>query len=144
MKFKYILILTICILFYNFQISNAQKLMDADNIGIPINKKAFDNIVKNEFTIMKRNRGFSIQDALNIIRVDNTIKMRNLIVVKSIYKDFDLLLADKYSKLIIDRLNASVTGGCFYSKKYNIYWGGIPRYNSIFRVSPDVPSRINK
>jgi hypothetical protein len=130
-------LLIILELFCSTTVSKAQhisKKMKFD-IGISIDQKSFDNLTKKELAVMQSNRNIGIKDIINIIRIDNTIRMDELIELKSMYNNLDSLLDNKYGKLFVNRLNARWSkGGAFYIKKYNIYWGGTPHQNSMFKV----------
>ena len=106
-----------------------------EKIGIPITDDLFNHKVRQLLTIMQKEEHVTTQELITMVRIDNTIRMNNMIEKAPIYKNFTNLFAYKLSKLFIKKLHARLAVGMsYYSKSYNIYWGGRPRYNSMFKL----------
>lgn len=105
------------------------------NIGIAILRKEFDQIVKKKVLEMNQGKHFKTEEFITLIRIDNTIGMNEMTQESPENKKFCALFLSKYSEKAIYKLHAKLDlGMSYYSKKYNVYWGGIPHYNSIFRI----------
>ena len=106
-----------------------------ENKGIRLTQKIFDQMVIKDIAIMRQGKHVEIKDLIEMVRIDNTIGMNRLGLNNKQYEEFRMLFINKYSKLFINKLRAKLSRGMsYYSKTYNIYWGGIPHDNSMFRI----------
>ncbi|MES2279401.1 MAG: hypothetical protein V4592_25440 [Bacteroidota bacterium] len=127
------------------QVKRNHNLLNRD-VGPIVTSKAFDQMVNEMMTKMKSDKQLKIDDLVTIVRIDNTIGMSAVIEVSKVYDEFDTLFVSKFLGLTVKRLHAKLGNGMgFYSPKYNLYWGGYPDYNSMFRIiKPTSTSLVGK
>ncbi|MEO6520606.1 MAG: hypothetical protein ABIN91_02940 [Mucilaginibacter sp.] len=140
MKSSFLSLIIIGFLLFNFESANGQTsekkpwVSSQKLVGIEIGQKAFDGMVKETVAMMKRGHP-KIEDLIKMVRIDNTIAINYLGDESKANKEFNSLFVPKFSKLAIKELHAThATGMCYYSKRYNVYWGGLPHYNSMFKI----------
>ena len=107
-----------------------------DSIGILIKKEDFDSIFLYYSSYVKtiNKNKLSINDCIEITKLYNTIGFNSLGLIDSSYSKF-VHFVDEYLYIeIFKKLEAQLSiGGGLYSKKYNVYIGGIRDKNSIYR-----------
>lgn len=104
-------------------------------IGIEILKQNFNNKVDTYINIMSSEDTITLQDYINMVRVYNTLEMRNLVSQQKTYMEFMKLFTTKYLELAAKKLESTLTKGmCYYSQKYNLYIGGKPHENSMYKI----------
>ena len=107
-------------------------------IGIEISSTEFNCELDKYIVYMDSCDNLKIQDFIIIARIYNTIEMNNLNDTKESYKIFINKFTSKYLNLVIKGLEATLTKGmCYYSKKYDLFIGGEPHNNSMYRIIQD-------
>jgi outer membrane receptor for monomeric catechols len=105
-------------------------------IGIPVSKKQFDSTISNAVITMREKYNGNANDMIKIARLYNTLEFDHMIDETKTNKEFIHLFDSKrYDILFIKKLDATERiGGSYYSKKYQIYLGGLPDNNSKYRI----------
>jgi hypothetical protein len=113
-----------------------QNPLPGEEIGIKILVKDFDLKVYESIKLLELNDtvNLNIQDIILWVRIYNTISFNQKSGEKLEYMNF-VQLFNLNKNCVIQKLSAKISKGMgFYSKKYNIYLGGIPHYNSQFKI----------
>jgi hypothetical protein len=100
--------------------------------------KEFNNIEQEGLKLLdKKENEVSETECVNIVKIVNTIELN--------YLEDDLSISFKHKfysyffKLSIKKLNAmEYKGGYYYSKSYDIFIGGPPHENSMYRIDDDI------
>ena len=84
----------------------------------------------------KRQKAFTTDEYIDIVRIYNTISLNRLRERDNIFKEFDDIFSKTYLNNIVNIFDAKLSRGLgFYSKKYDIDIGGAaPNKNSIFKL----------
>lgn len=103
-------------------------------IGIPIYRNDFDLLVYKYTIILQKKSPLKINDCIAIVRLFNTVYYSEL-NKQVLYKKLIDALTPDYSNLIINELEAKEQKGLyFYSKKYDISFGGPSTNNNTFKI----------
>jgi hypothetical protein len=140
MTTKFSLIIISVMFFVNLNIANAQTddlhCQHIGRIGIPISQVKFNGMVGEANKAIKEN-DLNTKNIITIIRIINTIQFDHLTDQTNANKEFFRLFNEKKcGDVFVKKLGAKDNiGGSYYSKKYKIYWGGIPDDNSKFLIT---------
>jgi hypothetical protein len=108
--------------------------MNNEQIGIEISQSDFDAKIARAIKVMSSRDSATIQDFIEFIRLHNTIEINNLENRKP-YSVFKELFTTKYLELTIAKLEATLSKGMsYYSRKYDLYIGGKPHVNSMYKI----------
>ena len=76
-----------------------------------------------------------IRTYIDMARIYNTIDQNKLVDEKDIYKEFMRLFVPDFARLACIKFETgSGKGLCEYSSKYDIYLGGMPHDNSMYKI----------
>jgi hypothetical protein len=126
--------------------NNSRNIFDAKNFGIEISEKDFIQHVDTCIKIMKSvdtikvqtymiTNEIEIQTYIEMARLHNTINANNLFNEQDIYKEFERLFIPDFALLACFMLETRPSkGGCEYSSKYDIYFGGMPHDRSMYKI----------
>jgi hypothetical protein len=105
------------------------------NNCMEIGKLEFEYLIKNEFDLMQKNDSLTIEKAIIRIRIYNTIAHNTNLQLAEDYKQYNAIFFEKYIEKSAQILEALPSRGMsYYSKKYNLYIGGIPHKNSQYCI----------
>lgn len=114
------------------------KPMDQDSVGIKISQSEFDRKVEYGLSELSSTNEIVIDDYILLVRIYNTIEVNTMQDKKENYEKFIKLFVPVHIEKAEKKLEATVTKGmAYYSKKYDIYIGGRPHNNSMFRLMTD-------
>lgn len=100
-----------------------------DSISVVLNKKCdtitkkhFDKIVRKNLKKIKMKQEFSIDELIEVIKIDKSIPISKYDEAKGRYKEFIDLFNRKIVTIACDKLECtSLKGLILYSKKYGLY-----------------------
>lgn len=82
-------------------------------------------------------------DYVLLVRLYNTIEVKDLQSTDQLYKDFLSLFYPYYIEPSAVALRARLTKGmCYYSSEFDLYIGGKPHLNSMYQIEGD-EKRVN-
>lgn len=112
-----------------------------DTFGIPIGEIEFRLIVANELEKMKIDTfsvNISTDEAIVMVRIFNTLNIYRDMRVKDApnnYGAFYEIFFKKYFFIIVKIIDGKIAKGMsYYSKKFNIYIGGLEHQNSQYYI----------
>jgi hypothetical protein len=101
-------------------------------LGFLLNIASFEKSVDRLNELYSTNTIRSKKDYILSVRIYNTLTMNHMVEENEKYR----LFCDNFSKKLegaVKALKASISKGMgYYSKKYNLYFGGHPDKNSMF------------
>ena len=116
-------ITTFCVKSQNIHLNWWEK----QNIGIAIKDSVFDKMVITYIEMMKNHDMPTVGNAIDMIRICNTIELDRLSKSKEIYSKYEEHFIPIYIKIAGETLDGEPSlGMAYYSRKYNIWIGGIP------------------
>jgi hypothetical protein len=109
-----------------------------DDIGIPVEMKRFRALAAEYLARMESGVELSTEDYVTMARLWNTILFRHLDQDNELFRRYNTAFFPHYIERIANSLDAMVSKGMsYYSKTYDLYIGGKPHPNSIYRLKPE-------
>ena len=108
---------------------------DEAAIGIPIGATEFRRLVEQYLARMEARDQMSADDYVTMTRLWNTIEHGRLVERDQIYKRYHAAFFPDYVAQVERALGAITTKGmALYSRNYDLYLGGKPHANSLYRI----------
>lgn len=105
------------------------------NTSIKMSRAALRSRTEAYLADMKRAKDFSPLENVDMVRIWNTIESKHLAPTDEIFRDYAKLYVAEFLAESARKLEATVSKGmCFYSKKYDLYIGGKPHWNSEYTL----------
>jgi hypothetical protein len=109
--------------------------MTEDNAGVPITRKAFDELIRVSIRQMEEARVLNEGECISMVRIYNTVTLIPDSKRSDAEVEFLRRFIPAYLKQAVAKLDASLTKGmAYYSAKHDISIGGNPNHNSRFNV----------
>src|SRR5262245_9803931 len=108
---------------------------DETGIGIPIGTTEFRRLVEQYLARMEAGDQMSADDYVTMTRLWNTIEHDRLVERDEIFQRYYATFFPAYVARVERALGAITTKGmALYSRDYDLYLGGKPHANSLYRI----------
>jgi len=101
-------------------------------IGIEISRSQFDSLVILYLDKIEKEKKLSIKQQIDLVRLVNTIDQYNLSGDNK--KLLDLYYQNIFENSLKELEAKPWKGGCQYSEKYDLFIGGKPHQNSLYKI----------